>query len=74
MAIRNPKKKTGLAGGLDSPKYQAMFQKTREAALKALAKYGEPAISLEELRRLTDASLPEGALSGQLLKDREAGW
>lgn len=75
MAIRNRKKKTDPARKLNSPRYAAMFRRTRALADRALAAYGEPTMSPEELRRLVDASLPQGwSLSDQMLKDREAGW
>lgn len=60
---------------LDSPQYIAMFRKSQELVNRVLGHYGEPTMSLEELRALVDASLPEDfSLSDQVLKDREAGW
>ena len=51
-----------------------MFKRTREAADKALERYGEPDMSLVELRQILAERLPDFSLSDWLIKEREAGW
>ena len=59
---------------LDSPEYVEMFRQTRELADRALATYGEPTMSLEELQHALDESLGDISLSDEILRQREAGW
>ncbi len=59
---------------LDQEPYLSMFAETRASALKVLEEYGEPTMSLEELRALLKAQLDEKSLSVQLMEDREASW
>ena len=41
---------------------------------KVLGRYGEPTISLEELRATLDRQLGKTTLSELVLKEREEGW
>lgn len=59
---------------LDSKAYLAMFKETRELADKALERYGEPDMTVAELRRALDERLGDMSLSEWVVKEREAGW
>ncbi len=61
-------------GRLNSKAYLAMFRDTRAAADKALERYGEPQMSLAELRRALDERLGNFSLGDWIVKEREAGW
>ena len=51
------------------------LEKMRRLTIQTLAKYGEPTISREELRRRLAAELPaDFSLSEFLIKERESGW
>ena len=66
--------KATLPQRLNSKACSAMFKRTREAADKALERYGEPDMSLVELRQILAERLPDFSLSDWLIKEREAGW
>ena len=57
---------------LNSKACQAMFKETREAAHKALQQYGEPKMTLEELRRALGEQLGDVSLGEWIEKERAA--
>ena len=57
---------------LDGEPYRSMLARTHDRASRALARYGEPRMSLQELRAAT-AGLPV-SLSETVLAERRAGW
>ena len=60
---------------LDSKPYVDKVARARLRALKALEHYGEPTMSLEELRAAVDRALPPGfSLSEFIIKERQSGW
>jgi len=59
---------------LNSKAYLAMFKDTGEAADKALERYGDPQMTLAELRRALDERLGDFSLGDWVVKEREAGW
>ncbi|MBI4322576.1 MAG: hypothetical protein HY675_29140 [Chloroflexi bacterium] len=59
---------------LDDEPYLTMFKETRQKVDEALRKYGEPKLSLAELRDALNKQMGDVSLSEQLLKDREAGF
>lgn len=66
--------KAALPQRLDSKACSAMFKRTRDAADKALERYGEPDLSLAEIRRILAQRLPGLSLSDWIIEEREAGW
>ncbi len=71
--------KATLPQRLNSKACSAMFKRTREAADKALERYGEPDMSLPdmslvELRQILAERLSDFSLSDWLIKERAAGW
>lgn len=48
--------------------------RTRQMAISALAHYGEPQMTLEELHRAIAHLKPGRSLSDALREEREAGW
>lgn len=59
---------------LDSKRHADKVKRARALAAKALEHYGEPTMSLAELRATLDRELGGVSLSEIILKDREAGW
>ncbi len=59
---------------LDSKPYADKVKKAGELADKALRRYGEPTMSLAELRAAIDRELQGLSLSEFILREREAGW
>ena len=59
---------------LDSKPYADMLKKAGEAADGALQRYGQPTMSLAELRTRLDRELRDISLTELILKEREAGW
>lgn len=74
MASKGQAARTTGSNRLDSKAYLAMFKETRELADKVLERYGEPDMSLAELRQILAERLPDFSLSDWLIKEREAGW
>lgn len=58
---------------LDSKPYAAKVKKAGEAADRALRRYGEPRMSLAQLRAALDKELTV-SLTDLILKEREARW
>ncbi len=59
---------------LDSKRVLKKVAKARKMVDKALRKYGEPTMTLAELRAALDQELQGVSLSELIIKDREAGW
>ena len=59
---------------LDSKRTLAKVARATKLAHKALEKYGEPTMTLAELRAALDQELQGVSLSELIIKDREAGW
>ncbi len=74
MAMKQRPGKVAHMYKLDSDPYADMLKKARERTARVLRRYGEPAISLAELRTRLDTELRGRSLSELILKEREAGW
>lgn len=59
---------------LDSEPYAQLVEDAKKAALRLLKPYGEPTLSLPELRASLDRELGQLSLARLILKEREAGW
>ena len=59
---------------LDGKPYADKVRKAGKAADRVLRCYGEPVISLAELRNRVDKELGSTSLTELILKEREAGW
>lgn len=59
---------------LDSGPYADRIKKAGESADRALARYGEPTMSLAELHGKLAKELGRISLTELILKEREAGW
>ena len=57
---------------LDTEPYLGMVRQARQSAKEALAEYGEPRVSLPELRQALDGLLAGQSLSEWLVREREA--
>ncbi len=73
MVSKSGARGTTRAISLNSKACQAMFNDTREAAHKALEQYGEPQMTLEELRQALGEQLGDVSLGEWIEKEREAG-
>ena len=60
------------ASELDAEPLLKLIEEATQLTRHALAQYGEPLCSLEELRRRIDDRLPDQPLSQWLLAEREA--
>lgn len=72
MARKTTKKLTDATSRLDEEPYSSMLSRMRDKARRALESYGDPKVSLEELREAT-ASM-KVSLSEKVLSERQAGW
>lgn len=59
---------------LDSKLYADSVKNAGEAAGRALRSYGEPTVSLSELRARVNSELGTLSLAELILKERAAGW
>lgn len=59
---------------LDSKPYLDSAARMRRLVDKALGRYGEPTLSLEQLRATLDRQLGKISLSQLVLQEREEGW
>ena len=73
MATRKRKAKAGTHP-LDAEPYRTMIKNATEAADRALARYGEPTMSLEELRAALDAQLGDVSLAEEVIKNRKESF
>ncbi len=56
----------------DAERYEDKVREGRKLALRALAKYGKPTMTLEELRKALAKELGGVSLSEVVIKDRES--
>lgn len=70
MAIKGTRFK--IICPLDGNPYQEMVHETGVQARESLAMYGEPRVSLGELRTALEGHLPGRSLTEWVLKEREA--
>ena len=59
---------------LDGKPYADKLKKAGKAADRVLQRYGEPVISLAELRNRVDKELVSTSLTELIVREREAGW
>jgi len=59
---------------IDREPYRSRIRRATEMARDALAHYGEPTMTLEELRQAMAEALPDVSLSDWFIKDRNAGF
>lgn len=64
--------RTAAHSVLEGEPYRSMLARTHDRALRAFARYGEPSMSVQELREAT-AGLPF-SLSETVLAERRSGW
>lgn len=74
MATRRSSSRVTHMYKLDSKPYADMMKKAGEAADGVLKRYGQPTVSLAELRTRLDRELRDISLTELILKEREAGW
>lgn len=74
MTARNRTNKMTPMYKLDSKPYADKVRRAGELADRALQRYGEPSMSLVELRETLDRQLHRVSLSELIIKEREAGW
>ncbi len=72
---RARKAKTAVAlSTLDADPYASILADAAKAARAALGRYGEPRMTLEQLRRAIADACPGISLSEAVLQQRETGW
>lgn len=59
---------------LDRKPYADNVRKAGKVADRVLRRYGEPVISVLELRKGVDKELGSASLTELILREREAGW
>ena len=59
---------------LDSKQHLKAVAKATKMVDQALEKYGEPKMTLAELRAALAKELPEISLSELIIKERQSGW
>ena len=59
---------------LDSKQHLKAVAKATKMVDRALKKYGNPTMTLAELRAALDQELPGVSLSDLIIKDRQTGW
>ena len=72
MGAKRNARGTSTEARLHSEPYTSMLRETRQLADRALAKYGEPSMSLQELRKRVDSQLAGTSLTEVILQEREA--
>ncbi len=60
--------------GLDSKRTKAKVAKATKLAKKALEPYGEPDMTLDELRVIVTRQLKGVSLSDLVIEERQKGW
>lgn len=68
------KNKARIPNSAGSTRYSSKVKKAGEMADQALKRYGEPTMSLSELRAKLSHHLQGISVSDVILKDREAKW
>ncbi len=74
MTSRQRRSKISAKYKLDGDPYSGMVRKAGELAYLALERYGEPSVSVDELRAMVDKELGQVSLTELFLKDRDARW
>ncbi len=74
MATSQGPRKVAHMHKLDSRPYAERVNRAREAADRLLKRYGEPTMSVSELRARLARELKAISLTELILKEREAGW
>ena len=74
MVIGQSSGKTALIYKLNTKPYTEKVKKTVKLADRSLSLYGEPSMSLEQLRATVDKELGDSSLTELIIKEREAGW
>ncbi len=59
---------------VDGKPYADKVRRAGKAVDRVLRRYGEPVISVAELRNRVDRELGSAALTELILREREAGW
>lgn len=59
---------------LNSKKHLKEVARGRKLAYEAIKKYGEPTMTLAELRAALDKELKGISLSDLIIEDRQSGW
>lgn len=73
MSTKNRVGKASTACRLDSKPYTDKVRRATEMADAALDRYGQPTMSLAELRATLDRQLGSVSLTELIIKEREAG-
>ncbi|MBI4288845.1 MAG: hypothetical protein HY671_10505 [Chloroflexi bacterium] len=71
--MKNRANRTVAVDKLDSKPYSDKVRRTGELAYKTLASYGEPTMTLSQLRAALDQQLGDVSLSDFVIKERQAG-
>ena len=74
MTTRHKDEKMNPTRTLDSKACTDKVRKAGELAHRALRHYGEPTVSLAELRATLSQQLHGVSLSELIINEREAGW
>ena len=74
MTTKHKEGRTNPIYKLDSGAYADKVRKAGELADKALRNYGEPTMSLAELRTMIAKRLHGVSLVELVIKERKAGW
>jgi len=74
MTTKHKEVRAGAVHKLDSRVYADRVRKAGELADKALRHYGEPTMSLSELRTMIAKRLHGVSLGELIIKERKAGW
>ena len=74
MAPRRKAAKAVKTNKLDSKPYIDKTRKAGEMARQAMARYGQPAISLPELRKRLSEEVRGSSLLELINRDHESGW
>ncbi len=72
MATRRQGSPTRPKYRIDSKPYSELVKQTRAAAYGALSQYGEPSVSLADLRKEVDQQLGAESLSEWIMRERKA--
>ncbi|MBI4303232.1 MAG: hypothetical protein HY665_02690 [Chloroflexi bacterium] len=74
MTTKDKAGKVSSVHKLDSKAYAEKVRLAGRLADKALQRYGEPTMSLADLRVVVGRKLRGASLSDLIIKEREAGW
>ena len=74
MTSRQRRSKISAKYKVDGEPYTGLVRTAGELAYRALERYGEPSITVDELRAMVDKELGQVSLTELFLKDRDARW